>query len=176
MLIPLTAYQVILLWPRRRWKDIKGRPHLQKYIIPSHLSHFPFLCIPHSPFPPRPASPNTLIYIKLTAAVVMRGHWRVSRLALIDASWSCDLNSVPGWAGFDCRVFFLWLTAMFACVSSSSSMVRPFLLCFDSFSHCSTTAWTPFNSITTAAKCRRALRGMCFLHGILLSYWQGLSK
>ncbi|KAK0183810.1 hypothetical protein F5146DRAFT_1229315 [Armillaria mellea] len=85
------------------------------------------------PFPFRPLfilhplfSSRTILsfisHVELTAAVAVHGLWCVPRLALVDASWSRDRNSVPGWAGFDCRAFFLLLTAMLIGILSSSSM------------------------------------------------------
>ncbi len=81
-------------------------------------------------------------------------------------TWTlCPVVQVP-----IAEYFFLLLTAILICILLLSSMVSLFLLCFSSFSHCSTTAWTLFNLIMTAAMCHQGLWGMCFLHGLLIPY------
>ncbi len=105
MLTVLAAGQVIFTQRRDCWKCIKGCIHLWEYLIPFPLPHSPFLPLlyPSSSLLTSCAAP---IPVRLTALVVLHGHWRVSRVASIDALWSRDSNSVPSWAVFDSRSCF----------------------------------------------------------------------
>lgn len=118
-------------------------------------------------------SSEALIYVKLIAVIVLHSLGRVSCLVLIDTLWSRDLNSVPGWAGFDTSRLFSsrldfhvnwWLIVK---LNGELVSFRHHLI-----SHSFFIAWPPSNLMSTVATCIELIK-VRILCKLSFPFWWG---